>query len=446
MPERKRGRFPSASPVRQPSLAQMNLRKLPAPTATKSTKSIESPSPPHKLPILLTLSVILRLEVIALFWQHYDTLLASSEIYGSNRTTRCIVLVPILTLLFVGGLAETPRQWEGVIQSLLRDGHDASRVRSIFSQPEILFDPEPMNHKLHALFENRFKARLIRSIQEGLQQLGFDPGPIDGLEGWRTRKAILSFQKEQRLSRNGKVSDSLLRNIQETLDPGLKDKPKREGPPVYDVILRNERLNEARDFLNLNRPLLETLAEKYGIPVEVAVGILTVETRVGKYLGERKAFNTLASMSRFVDYELAKPLFSDDTMTSARRAWLRSNSQRVANWAFRELSALLKYTEANRQEPLSLVGSLYGAIGLSQFMPTSALEFGIDGNGDGQVDLFSLEDALYSMANYLRRNGWKTSTRSRRTQARVLYRYNRSRTYVNTVLAVADHLQPNDDP
>jgi len=383
--------------------------------------------------------------VIASLWQHYDTLKALKETTVSRRKTRLFPLLTVLALFFLSGLAESPKEWEGVIQSLLKKGHDETRVRSIFSHPEMWFDPEPMNHKLHALFESRFKAKLIRSIQEGLQQLGFDPGPIDGLEGWRTRQAALSFQKKYRLSGDGRITNDLLLSIRETLDPSLKDQPKREGPPVYEVILRDERLDEARDFLNKNRLLLESLSEKYGIPEEVAVGILTVETRVGKYLGEKKAFNTLASMSRFVDHDLVEPLFSDDTMTSVRRAWLRSNSRRVANWAFQELSALLEYTEANRQEPLSLVGSIYGAIGLSQFMPTSALEFGVDGNGDGQIDLFSLEDALYSMANYLRRNGWKTGTQGRQTQARVLYRYNRSRTYVNTVLAVADHLLPDED-
>ena len=382
---------------------------------------------------------------MALLWQHWDTLKASTKTPVNRQRTRLFSLLPVLALFFLSGLAESPKQWEGVIQSLLRKGHDETRIRSIFSHPEIRFDPEPMSHKLHALFESRFKAKLIRSIQEGLQQLGFDPGPIDGLEGWRTRQAVLSFQRQYRLSRDGRVTAGLLRSIRETLDPSLKDEPKKEGPPVYDVILRNDRLDEARDFLNKNRLLLESLAEEYGIPEEIAVGILTVETRVGKYLGEKKAFNTLASMSRFVDHDLVAPLFADDTMTSARNAWLRSNSKRVANWAFRELSALLEYTEANQQEPLSLVGSIYGAIGLSQFMPTSALEFGVDGNGDGQIDLFSLEDALHSMANYLRRNGWKTNTQARRTQARVLYRYNRSRTYVNTVLAVADRLLPHDD-
>jgi membrane-bound lytic murein transglycosylase B len=86
-------------------------------------------------------------------------------------------------------------------------------------------------------------------------------------------------------------------------------------------------------------------------------------------------------------------------------------------------------------------GSFYGAIGIAQFMPSQVLRHGVDGNGDGVVDLFVLEDALFSMGNYLMANGWRGSMRSQRKRRRAIYNYNHSRIYVNTVLAVADHLE-----
>ena len=82
-----------------------------------------------------------------------------------------------------------------------------------------------------------------------------------------------------------------------------------------------------------------------------------------------------------------------------------------------------------------------GPIGIAQFMPSQVLRHGADGNGDGVVDLFVLEDALFSMGNYLMANGWRGSMRSERKRRRVIYNYNHSRIYVNTVLAVADHLE-----
>ena len=74
-------------------------------------------------------------------------------------------------------------------------------------------------------------------------------------------------------------------------------------------------------------------------------------------------------------------------------------------------------------------------------MPTKVLEYGVDGNGDGAVDMFVLEDALYSMANYLQEHGWKGPMKSRWRQRRTILRYNYSKPYVNTVMAVADYLR-----
>ena len=95
-------------------------------------------------------------------------------------------------------------------------------------------------------------------------------------------------------------------------------------------------------------------------------------------------------------------------------------------------------------DPLTVPGSLYGAIGIAQFMPSKALRYGVDGNGDGAVNLFDLEDAVFSMGRYLRANGWRGSMRSRRKQRRAIYNYNHSTIYVNTVLAVADHLREGE--
>ena len=57
---------------------------------------------------------------------------------------------------------------------------------------------------------------------------------------------------------------------------------------------------------------------------------------------------------------------------------------RLGPRALREASALLAYAEQAEADPLALPGSLYGAVGVSQFMPTSALQWGVDGDGDGR--------------------------------------------------------------
>ncbi len=128
-------------------------------------------------------------------------------------------------------------------------------------------------------------------------------------------------------------------------------------------------------------------------------------------------------------------------MTKGRRRWLKRRTAQKAGWAYGECKALLTYAQQARRDPLGIPGSFYGAIGIAQFMPSQALRHGVDGNRDGVVDLFVMEDALFSMGNYLRSNGWRGSMRSRRKQRRAIYNYNHSRIYVNTVLAVADYLE-----
>ena len=197
---------------------------------------------------------------------------------------------------------------------------------------------------------------------------------------------------------------------------------------------------EAKEFYDANLPLLQKVEATYGIPPEIAVGILTVETRVGKFLGRESAFRTLASMAATREYADVKAVFIREHPSGKSLAWLVKRMRQKADWAYDELKALLRYSIAKGADPRTLPGSIYGAIGISQFMPSNALRFGVDGDGDGRVDLFTVDDALHSMGNYLKAHGWKPA-KTRRGQRQVLYRYNHSVTYVNTIMAVADFLR-----
>jgi len=73
-------------------------------------------------------------------------------------------------------------------------------------------------------------------------------------------------------------------------------------------------------------------------------------------------------------------------------------------------------------------------------MPSNIFSYGVDADQDGRIDLFAKEDALHSIANYLRGHGWQPGL-DRKGQRRVIFDYNRSDVYVNTVLAVAGKLK-----
>ena len=107
--------------------------------------------------------------------------------------------------------------------------------------------------------------------------------------------------------------------------------------------------------------------------------------------------------------------------------------------------ALILYANWSGLDPLSLPGSIYGAIGLCQFMPSNVLSYGVDADNDGRIDLFTKADALSSIANYLREHGWKC-TMDKASQLRVILDYNKSSIYANTVLAVAEKLKDKSRP
>ncbi len=213
----------------------------------------------------------------------------------------------------------------------------------------------------------------------------------------------------------------------------------RESRLNYEKFLNPVRLNRARAYLQDNKALLDQVQRDYGVPKEIKVAILLIETDLGRYLGAGPAFNILASMAVASNFETVKQWIPKELLEGKEGERTRRLLRKKSRWAYGELKALIRYSQANRCDPLSIKGSIFGAIGLCQFMPTNALKFGVDYNHDGKVDLFSKADALASMANYLRHFGWKKGL-SQDEQEQVILKYNYSRPYARTVLEVAKRI------
>jgi membrane-bound lytic murein transglycosylase B len=101
---------------------------------------------------------------------------------------------------------------------------------------------------------------------------------------------------------------------------------------------------------------------------------------------------------------------------------------------------LLLFCLEEHKDPLSLKGSWAGAFGLPQFVPSSYVRYGRDGDADGIVDLNNLSDALASTANYLQASGW--SRKDLGKQKKALFAYNHCDQYVMAVLAYARAIRP----
>ncbi len=209
----------------------------------------------------------------------------------------------------------------------------------------------------------------------------------------------------------------------------------------YDQFLRPQRIAKARGYLDTHAADLDAAHERYGVAPEVITAILLVETNLGGMHGRQSVFNILATMAALEDLEVRESFWT--TMPTEKRISRQKfnvKADRKSRWAYLELKALLKYVSREDLDPLALRGSYAGAMGFCQFMPSNALKLGVDGNGDGRVDLYAHADAIASVGNYLRYHGWRPEL-SRKKRYQVILKYNYSKPYANTILKIADKLK-----
>ena len=351
-------------------------------------------------------------------------------------------------LLFGLWIPAQASELDPVRSRLAAAGVSQAQLAAVFSSPKVAFTPDPMGKKLLEMYTAKYGSDVVRSLQTRLNALGYYFGQATGRLDHIFRNGVRAFQRDHGLAADGRYSLDILTMAQQEqrkASPEVQQELKAlaaEGPPdIYEAIITPERLGEAKAFLDANGPILEEVRARYGVPPTVTVGLLTMETRVGKFLGDNLAVNNLASMAASATAGPVMGIFAGENVTPERRAWLDTKAAEKAAWAFTELKALFSYASANRLDILNMPGSIYGAIGVSQFMPSSLLRFGTDCTGDGRVDIFDVRDAVCSMGNYLRAHGFTGNLEDEETLRKALFRYNHSQTYVNTIMAVSHSLK-----
>ena len=236
----------------------------------------------------------------------------------------------------------------------------------------------------------------------------------------------------------------MIRKLEELIKKAPKKPaglPSYNPKVVYKGFLKERVITRAHSYLRENTELLDNISSQYCVAKEIVVSILMVETRLGDFVGGKWAFNSLACMALCTDLETIRPHFSKKLINPGNEVFARTICRQKADWAYAELKALILYAYWSGFDPLSLPGSIYGAIGFCQFMPSNVLSYGVDADNDGRIDLFTKADALSSVANYLREHGWKCTMVDKESQLRVILHYNKSAIYANTVLAVAEKLK-----
>lgn len=203
---------------------------------------------------------------------------------------------------------------------------------------------------------------------------------------------------------------------------------RKERPGDYEHFLKPSVVAQGRQYLNEHQDHLSKARERYGVSPEVIVAILTVESGLGKTTGKHSVFNVFASLAVMDTPEVIRA-----TNLPAR---LSSRLKRKADWARRELMTFLSYCQKNNLDPFQFYGSWAGAMGYAQFLPSSLVRCGKDGDGDGKVDLFTHPDAIASIANYLHKSGFQQGRPN--TWRRAVLAYNNSDAYADTILTLAN--------
>jgi len=149
------------------------------------------------------------------------------------------------------------------------------------------------------------------------------------------------------------------------------------------------RINAGVKFWQANREALERAEKEYGVPPEIVVGIIGVETIYGQQVGTFRVMDALATLS--LDFPAAHPRAKE------RREFFQG-----------ELEQFLSLSSRAGADPMAALGSFAGAMGMPQFMPSSWIKYAVDFDGDGKVDLFnSPTDVIGSVANYFKAFNWQ---------------------------------------
>ena len=209
----------------------------------------------------------------------------------------------------------------------------------------------------------------------------------------------------------------------------------------YDQFLSKRELKKAQNYIDQHKDILTKVEQEYGVPKTIITAIALVETRLGTYLGGSSILNTLSTLSAIDSPELKEMVW--ESIPKKRRIDRQTFEQKVSTkskWAYKELLAYLTYTSKEGLNPAEIKGSYAGAIGISQFMPSNIIAYAKDGDNDGRIDLFDHDDAVTSIASYLKHYGWKPGL-SDEEAYQVLYYYNHSSYYVNTLLKISKKLK-----
>ncbi|WP_092417100.1 lytic murein transglycosylase B [Collimonas sp. OK307] len=237
------------------------------------------------------------------------------------------------------------------------------------------------------------KSQAQAQVQVRKASSNADDGEFANFADWKEVSAFIDqmvekngFDRAELVTMFNKVRyiDSAI----QLMKPAPASKPKNWA--AYRArFVEPVRIQAGVDFWNTYADALSRAEAQYGVPAEIIVGIIGVETVYGRNVGSFRVMDAITTLA--FDYP-------NTPTREARMRFFRG-----------ELENTLLYARETGIDPFTLLGSYAGAIGWPQFMPSSIRQYGVDFDGKGKIDLRNSPiDAIGSVAHYLAEHGWKT--------------------------------------
>jgi membrane-bound lytic murein transglycosylase B len=250
------------------------------------------------------------------------------------------------------------------------------------------------------VYPNQTQTPIIQSITQTVTEAPYLPPNTPYLQGAyqnnsKLKTFIAMMESKHHFNRNylNAIFSSVSRDKEALTKIGAfvdKRKPQAKLATVESWddyrgnFLTPARINTGVKFWKENQQYLNQASQIYGVAPEYIVGIIGVETNFGSYTGEHSVLNALTSIA--LEYPDRSPFF---TM---------------------QLENYLLILKDEKIHPQKIKGSYAGAFGLSQFMPDSFRDYGVDLNHDGHINLFEKADAIGSVARFFKEKGkWSNS-------------------------------------
>ena len=249
----------------------------------------------------------------------------------------------------------------------------------------------------------------------------------------------------EKLARDGLPRERALRTFQDPRFEEFDGLPfsiaPKESHALYRNFLRPGSVSLARQCRAEHATAFEHAEKTQQVPASVVAAILHVETGCGRNTGSSVVLHRLARLAmanepQNLEMNIARNATVKGVRNSALEQRTRDRAKYLEDLFYPEVRATFEIADRQQIDPLDIRGSGSGAFGYPQFLPTSYLRHGVDGDGDGLVSLYDVSDAASSAAHYLAVYGWRPGI-SQAEKRQAIWHYNRSEAYIDTVLGLA---------